>query len=100
MAEGSGTVGYGGRLNYEKIIQNVNDRVNIKVMFYQPFQGIRQLFEEEWGATKIKRKDFVKIVPALPRHAQEFPVLWVDWDDAKSRLNVSLCHKGARAMLK
>ena len=84
----------------KKFIQNVNDRVNIKVVFYQPFKGFRQLVEEEWGATKTKGKDFVKIILALPRHAQEFPVLWVDWDDAKGGLNVGLCHKGARAMLK
>ena len=78
----------------------MNDRLNIKVMFYQPFQGVRQLVEEEWGTTKTKGKDFVKRILALLTHDQEFPVLWMDWDDAKSGLNVGLCHKGARAMLK
>ena len=70
--------------NKKKIIEDVDDRMDVKVVFNYPFKGIRDLIKKEGSTSQAKWAGFVKVVAPFPGHSQEFPIIGVNGDDSES----------------
>ena len=79
--------------NKKEVIQDVDYIWNCQFRLNNPFNHAGELVKKVGGTPQAEGEDSVKVVEAIPFHAQEFPVRWMDWDVAKGRLDVQLRHK-------